>query len=76
MDLIVTNTKYELFFKSPKLSSPCTFYGQSGCSHTTVKKKKKQAQNGVTYAKPTSVNQDLKPNLISVSASPRNVTFN
>lgn len=32
-------------------------------------------QNGVTCVRPASANQDLIPNLIAVTASPRNVTF-
>ena len=38
-------------------------------------KKRQQAQNGVTCAKPTLANQHLIPNLIPVSASPRMVTY-
>lgn len=38
-----------------------------------VYKKRRQAQNGVTSAKPTSSIQDIISNLIKVSASSRNV---
>lgn len=34
------------------------------------------APNGVTFAKLTSLNQDLTPNLITVSASPRSGILN
>ena len=37
--------------------------------------KKKQAQNGVTFAKPTSPNWGLIPNLIAISTFLRNVVF-
>lgn len=37
--------------------------------------KKQEAPNGVTCAKPMSANQNLIPNLIAVSASPRDATF-
>ena len=65
MKIFISDTKKERFY-----------HQQFAKRRNNVLKKKQQTPDGLTLLSPVSPDQDLIPNLIAVSASPRNLILN